>query len=280
MRPVWTRSVLRILPRSGSTAWKARSRPCFAEPPAESPSTRRSSDFRRVLLLAVGELARQRRHAERVLADRVAGACGRRRAPALRGSTFSTTFLASPGFSSSQTPRPSLTRLSTTGRTSEETSRSLVCDENFGSGTLTETMAVSPSRQSSPTSETFSLLQEARGLGVAGDLARQRGAEARQVRAAVALRDVVREAQDGLVDTSRSTTARPRRRCRRARPGPGSGAGSRASSSGRDSARRPRCRPRRTAPRASARHGAASVSTMRTPELRKASSRSRCSSVP
>ena len=44
--------------------------------------------------------------------------------------------------------------LSTTGRTSEETSRSLVCDENFGSGTLTDTIAVSPSRQSSPVSVT------------------------------------------------------------------------------------------------------------------------------
>src|ERR671935_3815 len=36
-------STLRILPRSGSTACLARSRPCFAEPPAESPSTMNSS---------------------------------------------------------------------------------------------------------------------------------------------------------------------------------------------------------------------------------------------
>ena len=33
------RSTLRIFPLSGSTAWNRRSRPCFAEPPAESPST-------------------------------------------------------------------------------------------------------------------------------------------------------------------------------------------------------------------------------------------------
>src|ERR1700687_1344479 len=39
------RSTLRILPRSGSTAWKARSRACLALPPAESPSTRNSSDL-------------------------------------------------------------------------------------------------------------------------------------------------------------------------------------------------------------------------------------------
>ena len=36
-------SVLITLPRNGNTAWKRRSRPCFAEPPAESPSTRYSS---------------------------------------------------------------------------------------------------------------------------------------------------------------------------------------------------------------------------------------------
>ena len=32
-------STLRILPLSGRIAWKRRSRPCLAEPPAESPST-------------------------------------------------------------------------------------------------------------------------------------------------------------------------------------------------------------------------------------------------
>src|ERR1044071_9187307 len=33
------RSVFMILPRNGRIAWKWRSRPCLAEPPAESPST-------------------------------------------------------------------------------------------------------------------------------------------------------------------------------------------------------------------------------------------------
>ena len=36
-------STFRILPLSGNIAWKTLSRPCFAEPPAESPSTRYSS---------------------------------------------------------------------------------------------------------------------------------------------------------------------------------------------------------------------------------------------
>src|SRR5437667_6577 len=36
-------STFRILPRMGRMAWKRRSRPCFADPPAESPSTMYSS---------------------------------------------------------------------------------------------------------------------------------------------------------------------------------------------------------------------------------------------
>ena len=44
---------------------------------------------------------------------------------------------------------------STAGRTSEETNFSLVCEENFGSGTLTETTAVNPSRMSSPERSTL-----------------------------------------------------------------------------------------------------------------------------
>ena len=47
--------------------------------------------------------------------------------------------------------------LSTAGRTSEETSLSLVCEENFGSATLIDSTAVRPSRQSSPVTSTFSL---------------------------------------------------------------------------------------------------------------------------
>ena len=36
-------STLRILPRIGRIAWSVESRPCLAEPPAESPSTMNSS---------------------------------------------------------------------------------------------------------------------------------------------------------------------------------------------------------------------------------------------
>jgi hypothetical protein len=70
--------------------------------------------------------------------------------------TLPTTARASEGCSSNQLFRASLTMFSTAGRTSEDTSLSLVCDENFGSGTFTDTTAVRPSRQSSPVRETFS----------------------------------------------------------------------------------------------------------------------------
>ena len=56
-----TSQVFRILPRSGMIAWNSRSRACFAEPPAESPSTRNSSAQLGILVRAVRELARKRR---------------------------------------------------------------------------------------------------------------------------------------------------------------------------------------------------------------------------
>ncbi len=62
------RSTFRILPRSGSTAWFFRARPCLAEPPAESPSTMKSSDSAGSFSLTVGQLAGQRSHIHRGLA--------------------------------------------------------------------------------------------------------------------------------------------------------------------------------------------------------------------
>ena len=64
------RSTLRILPRSGSTAWNSRLRPCLAVPPAESPSTMKISDLAGIALLAIGELAGQAGDVERALAAR------------------------------------------------------------------------------------------------------------------------------------------------------------------------------------------------------------------
>src|SRR4029078_12850210 len=82
-----TRSTLRILPRSGSTAWNSRLRPCLAVPPAESPSSKKRAGAAlldtaagrvalddeqlglcRIFFLAVGKLAGERGDAERILA--------------------------------------------------------------------------------------------------------------------------------------------------------------------------------------------------------------------
>ena len=173
----------------------ARLRPCLAEPPAESPSTMKSSESAGSRSWQSASLpgseamssAPLRRVSSRALraASRAAAA----------STTLAMIFFASPGCSSNQAANLSLTRDSTTGRISEETSLSLVCDENFGSGSLTESTEVSPSRISSPVSCTFSRLAMPEFIGVVVDGARQRGAEAGEMGAAVLLRDVVGEAQ-------------------------------------------------------------------------------------
>ena len=89
--------------------------------------------------------------------------------------------------------------LSTAGRTSEETSLSLVCDENFGSGDLDRQHRGQALAAIVAGEIDLFLAGAAHGLGIAGDLAGQRAAEAGQMRAAVALRDVVGEAEHGLV---------------------------------------------------------------------------------
>ena len=67
-----------------------------------------------------------------------------------------TIWRASVGFSSNHSASFSPTSPSTAGRTSLETSLSLVWLENFGSGTLTDSTQVRPSRASSPVKSTFS----------------------------------------------------------------------------------------------------------------------------
>ena len=59
-----------------------------------------------------------------------------------------------PGFSSMKSRSRSPSSPSTAPLTSEDTSFSLVWEENFGSGTFTDSTAVSPSRASSPVSGT------------------------------------------------------------------------------------------------------------------------------
>ncbi len=88
---------------------------------------------------------------------------------------------------------------STAGRTSEETSLSLVCEENFGSAHLDRQHGGQALAAIVAGQRDLFLARDAAGFGIAGDLARQRAAEAGEMRAAVALRNVVGEAQHGLV---------------------------------------------------------------------------------
>ncbi len=145
-------STLRILPRSGSTAWVCRSRPCLAEPPAESPSTTKISardgslteqsaslpgsfEFSRALLRRVR--SRALRAAERAWAAWTA---------------LRTIARASAGFSSRNSARPALTIFCTCPAIPGLPSFVLVCPSNCGSASLTEMIAVRPSRTSSPES--------------------------------------------------------------------------------------------------------------------------------
>ena len=123
------------------------------------------------------------------------------------------------------------------------------------------------------------LLEQPRAFGIADHLTGERAAQADEMRAAVALGDVVGEGQHILVvavvppqsdfDADAVALALDEDRAYR----------SARSWRGRDSARRPRGRLRRCS---SSRLGSAwrrSVNTIRTPELRNASSRRRCSMV-
>ena len=76
---------------------------------------------------------------------------------------------------------------------------SLVCEENFGSGHLTDEHAGQALAAIVAGKVDLLLLEQARAFGVAGHLPRQRAAEADEMRAAVALRDVVGEGQHVLV---------------------------------------------------------------------------------
>ena len=64
--------------------------------------------------------------------------------------TFEKIFTPSFGFSRRYSLKYLLKTVLTTLSTSDETNFSLVCEENFGSGTFTETIAISPSLTSSP----------------------------------------------------------------------------------------------------------------------------------
>ena len=156
MRTRFARSTFKILPLSGRMAWNLRSRPCLAEPPALSPSTMKISDLAGSfswqsaslpgrLLTSSTPLRRVRSRARRAASRALAASI-----------TFWMIALASRGCVSNQWLTVSATAAWTTGCTSLLTSLSLVWLLNFGSGTLTDSTAVMPSRMSSPTRSSLS----------------------------------------------------------------------------------------------------------------------------
>src|SRR5207237_1226995 len=141
---------LRILPRSGRIAWKLRSRPCLAEPPAESPSTRYSSVSFGSLTLQSASLPGSRPPSSPLFLrtnSRALRAASRARAAL---TALAMIVRATLGLLSKKSPRASLTTVFTIPSTSELPSLVLVCPSNCGSLTLTCSTAVRPSRMSSP----------------------------------------------------------------------------------------------------------------------------------
>ncbi len=143
-------STLMILPRRGSTACVLRSRPCLAEPPAESPSTTNSSasagsrteqsaSLPGSVEFSSADLRRVRSRALR--------AASRARAAS---TDLRMTLLASDGFSSKNSARPRFTACCTKPSIGGLPSLVLVWPSNCGSWIFTEMMAVRPSRTSSP----------------------------------------------------------------------------------------------------------------------------------
>ena len=106
---------------------------------------------------------------------------------------------ASVGFSSRNSPSLRLTVSLTRPSTGGLPSLVFVWPSNCGSASFTEITAVRPSRTSSPERFGSFSLSSALLAAVGVDRARQRRAEAREVRAALVGVDVVREGEDGLL---------------------------------------------------------------------------------
>ncbi len=145
-------STLMILPRSGRMAWKSRLRPCLAEPPAESPSTRyisqRAGSEREQSASLPGSAATSSADFLRVR-SRALRAASRARAAEMALSMIA---LAVFGCSSRYCVSSSFTTLRTAPSASELPSLVFVCPSNCGSRTFTDSTAVMPSRTSSPES--------------------------------------------------------------------------------------------------------------------------------
>mmetsp|Transcript_42129 Transcript_42129/g.82629 ORF Transcript_42129/g.82629 Transcript_42129/m.82629 type:complete len:200 (+) Transcript_42129:548-1147(+) len=150
MRSAGARSMLRILPRRGRMACVVRSRPCLADPAAESPSTMKISETD-ASRLAQSESFPGRTEEARMDLRRTMSLAARAASAALCAApAFSSTAPSRSGRHSKSLRRAWLAAESTAALTSGLPRRPLVCPSNSGSDTPTATSAVSPSRMYSP----------------------------------------------------------------------------------------------------------------------------------
>mmetsp|Transcript_5938 Transcript_5938/g.15094 ORF Transcript_5938/g.15094 Transcript_5938/m.15094 type:complete len:318 (-) Transcript_5938:554-1507(-) len=143
-------STFKIFPRSGSTAWNSRRRPCLADPPALSPSTMKTSDSAALVHAQSASLPGSTEVPSTVFRrtrSRAALAASAALAAAIALSRMSVSTLGRRCSSSSSS---SHTMSLTIGRTSGLPSRVLVCPSNSASCIFTLMIAHSPSRRKSP----------------------------------------------------------------------------------------------------------------------------------
>ena len=143
-------STFNILPFRGRIAWVLRSLPCLAEPPAESPSTKNISHLAGSFSWQSASFPGSPAMSNAPLRLVISLAFLAASLALAESSIFEIMLLASLGFSIKNSCSALFKRDSTTPFTSDETSLSFVCAENFGSGCFIESTAVIPSRQSSP----------------------------------------------------------------------------------------------------------------------------------
>ena len=192
-------STLRILPRSGSTACVERSRPCLAEPPAESPSTMNSSVSAGSLIVQSASLPGRPMPPMRGLARARRAPCARPRGPGRRRPPCGRPARASCGFSSRNSASLALTTEATKPSMPGLPSLVFVWPSNCGSVQLGRDDGGQALADVLAGEVLVLLLELALLARVAVERARERRAEARQVRAALVRVDVVGEREDGLL---------------------------------------------------------------------------------
>ena len=138
------RSTLRILPRIGRIAWVSRERPCLAVPPAESPSTMKSSAFAGSRSWQSASLPGRLWSESAPLRRARSRALPRRRGARAASCTFATS-----GFATGRVLLEVVAELLVEEpldqpRTSLVPSLVLVCPSNSGCGSFTEMTAVRP----------------------------------------------------------------------------------------------------------------------------------------